>query len=157
MGLAADWYPTIGHNSVTNSDSICSGMTLVPFNQELNRFMLTVKHATADKYRVNWGQQSRVFTAEELAKGVNLAAEFDDNPFASRFAMIDGAVDGKQGFETREIKNLFRPAGDKPTMEQITEQTDKEVKDAERERTALEEAIRVAYAPVTYTLTVTPE
>lgn len=157
MGMAANWYPTIGHDSVTNSDSIRSGMTLVPFDQELNRFILTVKNTKADKYRVTWGEQSRVFTSEQLAKGVNLAAEFDDNPFTTRFAMIDAAVDGKQAYETREIKNLFRVPGDKVTMKQITEQTDKEFKDAEREHAALEEAIRAAYAPVTYTLTVTPE
>ena len=157
LGMAANWYPTIGHDNVTNSDNIRSGMTLVPFNQDLNRFMLTVKNTKADQYRVGWGGQSRVFRAEELNKGINLAAEFEDNPFSTRFAMIDAAVDGKQAFETREVKNLFRVSGDKVTMNQITEQTDKILKDAEREHAALEAAIHIAYAPVTYTLTVTPE
>jgi lysophospholipase L1-like esterase len=157
LGMAADWYPTIGRDSITNSDSIRSGMTLVPFNRDLNRFMLTVKNAKADRYRVSWGKQGRVFTAEQLTKGINLAAEFEDNPFSTRFAMIDAAVDGKQAFETREVKNLFRVPGDKATMKQITEQTDGVFKDAEREHAVLEKAIRVAYAPVTYTLTVIPE
>lgn len=157
MGMAANWYPTIGHDDITNSDSIRSGMTLVPFNQDLNRFMLILKNPRADKYRVNWGNQSHVFTAEELGKGVNLAAEFADNPFAIRFAMIDAAVDDKQEFETREIKNLFRVPGDRVTMEQITEHTDNEFKDAEREHAALEKVIQAAYAPVTYTLTVIPD
>ncbi len=157
MGMAADWYPTIGHDSITNSDSIRSGMTLVPFNQDLNRFMLTVKNTKAEKYRVNWGKQSRVFAAEQLTTGVNLAAEFEDNPFSTRFAMIDAAVEGKQAFETREVKNLFRVSGDKDTMKQIKDQTDQVFKDAEREHAALEAAIRTAYAPVTYTLTVIPK
>jgi len=157
MGMAADWYPTIGHNSITNGDSIRSGMTFVPFQQELNRFMLTVKNAADGNYRVNWGDQSRVFTSEQLNRGVNLAAEFEDNPFASRFARIDAAVASKQAFETREIKNLFRPSDGKDTMKQIAEHTDKILKDAERERAAYEAVIRVAYAPVTYTLTVTRE
>ncbi len=157
MGMAANWYPTTGHDNINSSDSIRSGMTLVPFNQDLNRFMLTVKNPKAAKYRVDWGGHSHVFTAEQLTKGINLAAEFEDNPFSTCFAMIDAAVDGKQAFETREIKNLFRVSGDKITMEQIAEQTDKMLKDAERERDALEKAIRVAYAPVTYSLTVTPE
>jgi hypothetical protein len=157
MGMAANWYPTIGHDSLTNSDSIRSGMTLVRFNQDLNRFLLTVRNPKAEKYVVNWGGNRRVFTAEQLKQGVNLAAEFEDNPFSTRFAMIDAAVDGKQAFETREIKNLFRVPGDNVTMEQIAQQTDRMLKDAERERDALEKAIRVAYAPVTYTLTVTPE
>ncbi len=157
LGMAANWYPTIGLNSITNSDSIRSGMTFVPFNQDLNRFMLTVKNTKADKYRVRWGDQSRVFTAEALSKGVNLAAEFEENPFSTRFAMIDAAVDGKQAFETREVKNLFRVPGNQATMKQIKDQTDKVFKDAEREHAALEAAIQTAYAPVTYTFTVTPE
>ncbi len=157
LGMAADWYPTIGFNSITNSDSIRSGMTLVPFNQDLNRFMLTVKNTKADKYRVSWGDQSRVFTAEELSQGINLAAEFEDNPFCTRFAMIDAAVAGKQAFETREVKNLFRVPGNQVTMKQITDQTDKVFKAVEREHAALEAAVKAAYAPVTYTLTVTPE
>lgn len=157
MGMAANWYPTIGHNSINSGDSIRSGMTFVPFNRDLNRFMLTVKNAKAGKYLVSWGSQSQIFTAEQLSKGVNLAAEFEDNPFSTRFAMIDAAVDSKQAFETREIKNLFRIPGDKVTKEQIAEQTDKALKDAERQHAAFEEVVRVAYAPATYTLTVTPE
>lgn len=157
MGLAADWYPTVGFDSLTNSDSIRSGMTLVPFNQELNRFMLTVKHGSAAKYRVAWGDQSAVFTGEQLAQGINLAAEFPRNPFSTRFGLIDAAVASKQAFETRQVKVLFRPAGDKPTMEEITAQTEKVLKDTEREHAALEEVVRAAYAPVTYTLKVTAE
>jgi hypothetical protein len=157
LGMAADWYPTVGHDSTTNNDSIRSGMTLVPFNRDLNRFMLTAKNAKAGKYRVSWGNESRTFTAEQLTSGVNLAAEFEDNPFTTRFAMIDAAVDGKQAFETREVKNLFRVSGDKDTREQIAAQTDKVLKGAEREHAALEAAVRAAYAPVTYTLSVTPE
>jgi len=157
MGMAANWYPTIGLNSITNSDSIRSGMTFVPFNQDLNRFMLTVKNTKAEKYRVNWGDQSQVFTAEELNKGINLAAEFENNPFSTRFAMIDAAVSNKQEFETREVKYLFRVPGDKVTMKQIAEQTDKVFKDVEREHAALEEAVHVACIPVTYSLSVTAE
>lgn len=157
LGMAADWYPTIGHNSIDKNDSIRSGMTFVPFQQDLNRFMLTVKNIEDGNYRVSWGEQSRVFSSEELKRGINLAAEFEANPFSSRFARIDAAVACKQACETREIKNLFRPSVEKPTMQQIAEQTEKILKDAERERAAYAEAIRVAYAPVTYTLTVTRE
>ncbi|MEI4861273.1 hypothetical protein Q8G41_27170, partial [Klebsiella pneumoniae] len=91
LGMAADWYPTIGFYNITNSDNIRSGMTLVPFDQDLNRFMLIVKNAKAGKYRVNWGENSHEFTAEQLTAGVNLAAEFDNNPFTTQFAVIDAA------------------------------------------------------------------
>jgi len=156
-GLAADWYPTLGHYELTNSDNIASGMALVPFNEELNRFMLTVKNAPAGNYRVAWGDQSKVFTGERLAQGVNLAAEFALNPFSERFARIDAAVAAKQDFETRQIKALFRRPGDKLTMAQITAHTEKVLADTERERAALAAVIRHAYAPVTYTLKITAE
>ena len=157
MGLAADWYPTLGHYDLTHSDNLASGMTLVPFNEELNRFMLTVSNAPAGKYRVAWGDQSKVFTREQLSRGVNLAAEFLLNPFSERFARVDAAVADKQDFETRQIKTLFRVPGDPVTMEQITAQTEKVLADTEREHAALEAVIRTAYAPVTYTLTITAE
>jgi lysophospholipase L1-like esterase len=157
MGLAADWYPTLGHYDLTHSDNLASGMTLVPFNEELNRFMLTVKNATAEKYRVAWGDQSKVFTSEQLSRGVNLAAEFLLNPFSERFARVDADVADKQDFETRQIKTLFRVPGDQVTMEQITAQTEKVLADTEREHAALAAVIRTAYAPVTYTIKITAE
>ena len=157
MGLAANWYPTAGTDNITNNDNIRSGMTLVPFNQDLNRFTLTVKNATAAKYRVTWGDQSKVFSAEQLSGGINLAAEFVLNPFSARFALIDGAVSAKQDFETRQIKTLFRVPGDKVPMEEIKAQTDKVFADTEREHAALVAVVRAAYAPVTYTIKITPE
>lgn len=157
MGLAANWYPTAGHDNITNNDNLRSGMTLVPFNEELNHFMLTVKNAAAEKYRVFWGDQSKIFTGEQLSHGVNLAAEFVLNPFSERFARIDAAVSDKQDFETRQIKVLFRVPGDNVTMEQVTARTEKILSDTEREHAALENVVRTAYAPVTYTLKITAE
>jgi lysophospholipase L1-like esterase len=157
-GLAANWYPTAGFYSLTNSDNLRSGMGFIPFNQDLNRFMLTVKNGKADKYRVAWGEQSKVFTAEQLTRGVNLAEEFTLNPFSVQFAMIDAAVSAKQDFETRQIKTLFRPGGklDAP-IEQAVAQTKKMIAETERQHAALENVVRVAYSPVTYTLKISAE
>lgn len=157
MGLAADWYPTIGTDSLTNGDSIRSGMTLVPFNHDLNRFMLVAKNAGAGKYRVTWGKESAVFTGEQLSQGINLAAEFQNNPFSTRFALIDAAVSAKQAFETRQIKTLFRVPKNDATMTDIEAQTDAVFKDTEKEHAALEAVVRTAYAPVTYVLKITAE
>ena len=157
LGLAANWYPTAGFYNITNSDNLRSGMNFVPFNQDLNRFMLTVKNATALEYRVTWGDNSKVFTADQLSRGVNLADEFEPNPFSARFAMVDAAVTAKQDFETRQIKTLFRPPGNDPTPEQIAAQTEKVFEDTERQHAALEHVIQVAYAPVTYTLKISAE
>ena len=157
LGLAANWYPTAGYDYITNNDNLRSGMTLVPFNQDLNRFMLTAKNATAANYRVAWGGETRVFSGEQLARGANLAAEFTLNPFSRHFALIDAAVSAKQEFETGQIKVLFRPTGDNVTTAQIAEQTDKVLEATEREHAALENVVRAAYAPVTYILKITPE
>jgi len=157
MGLAAAWYPTLGRYDPANSDNLASGMTLVPFNDELNRFMLTVTNAPGKNYRVTWGDQSKVFSVEKLAQGVNLAAEFVQNPFSDRFARIDAAVANKQDFETRQIKILFRVPGDAVTMMQIAARTDQVLADTEREHAALAAVIRTAYAPVTHTIKITAE
>jgi lysophospholipase L1-like esterase len=157
MGLAANWYPTAGYDNITNNDNLRSGMTFVPFNQDLNRFLLTVTNAAAQKYRVMWGDQSQVFTAGQLAQGVNLTEAFILNPFSTRFALVDAAVSAKQDFETRQIKTLFRPTGDHATAEQIQDQTEKVFADTEREHSALENVVRTSYAPVSYTLKITAE
>jgi hypothetical protein len=92
-----------------------------------------------------------------LTQGVNLAAEFPLNPFSAQFALVDAAVSAKQDFETRQVKGLFRPPGDKPTPQQITAQTEKVLAETERIHAALENVIHTTYAPVTYTLSITPE
>jgi hypothetical protein len=71
--------------------------------------------------------------------------------------MIDDAVASKQDFETREIKTLFRPPGDKATNDQIAAQTEKVLKDCERLHAALNDVVGAAYAPVTYTLKIAAE
>jgi hypothetical protein len=103
------------------------------------------------------GTHSAVFTGEQLRHGINLAAEFPANPFSTKFALIDAAADGKQEFETRQVKNLFRPSKADATMEEITAHTDQVVKDTEKEHLALEAVVRAAYEPVTYTLKISAE
>jgi len=59
------------------------------------------------KVRVTWGQASKEFPAAELAKGINLAAEFLDNPFSEPFRKVEGAIAQKQGMEVGLVKNLI--------------------------------------------------
>lgn len=158
MGLAADWYPTCDSDAITNNDSIRSGMTLVPFNQELNRLVLIATNGTASHYSVTWGDDSKTFTAEQLAAGINLPEEFPKNPFSEAFSFVDAAVAAKQDFETREMKGLFRLTGDsQPTMPEIVKQTDEVVAAAEKEHAALATAVRAAFVPVTYNIMITPQ
>jgi lysophospholipase L1-like esterase len=79
----------------------------LPFNEEFNRLTLKVANATAEKLKVTWGSESKVFSSEQLSKGVNVAAEFEKHPLASRFFAIDAAVGKQQNFQTFMIKQVI--------------------------------------------------
>ena len=143
-------YPFCATGSTNDDGSIRSGMALVPFNEELNRLTLVVRNATAPRYRVTWGEASRIYTAAELAKGVNLAADFATNPFSEAFNRVDDAVGKKQAYETRQIKELFHgPEGkaDKDATAALTEKA----------RAPLAAAIGRAMKPVKHTLRIDAE
>jgi lysophospholipase L1-like esterase len=72
------------------------GMTeFIPFNQELNRYLLIVKNAPA-KTKVTWGATSKEYTAAQLAVGINLAADFPQNPFVEPFAKVSQEMQAQQ-------------------------------------------------------------
>lgn len=150
-GQAAASYPVCGQDPVTSDNSIRSGMTLVPFNEQLNRLMLVVKNANAEKYQVTWGDESKTFTGKQLTAGINLAAKFPSNPFSAAFAKVDAAVAAKQAYETTEMKNLFHAPGFNG-MEQTKAHTDEIVGDTEKEHEALMAAVRSAFMPVTHVI-----
>jgi hypothetical protein len=142
-------YPFCATGPADKADSIRSGMALVPFNQELNRLLLVVKGGKAKNYQIAWGAANRIYTAQQLAGGVNLAADFEVNPFSDAFKAVDEAVARKQEFETTQIKTLFHGEAGKADME-------KTVKESERDRAPLAAAIQAAFVPVTHALTITP-
>lgn len=145
-------YPICGSDNLDNSQSIRSGMALVPFNQELNRLMLVVKNGTAPTYQVTWGSDHKTFTTEQLAHGINLAAEFPHNPFTEKFTQVDTAIAAKQAYETDEIKNQFEGQGQHLTPPEIAKRTNDVVKSAEAKRDELVAAVAAAFTPVTHTL-----
>ena len=79
----------------------------LPFNEDLNRFMLIVRNLGAGKAKVTWGATSKEFSAAQLEKGINLAAEFLDNPFSEPFARAEQAIKGHQGGYT--LTELLHP------------------------------------------------
>ena len=138
-------YPFCAAGPLDKDNSLRSGMTLVPFNGELNRLKLIVTGGTATKYAVTWGGETRTYSSEQLAAGVNLAEDFVVNPFSAAFAGVDGAIAEKQKYETRQIKDLFHgPEGkvDPDTTSALTEKV----------RQPLVEAITAAFVPVTHTI-----
>jgi lysophospholipase L1-like esterase len=146
----SDSYPSCAKDDATSDNSIRSALSLIPFNQQLNRLMLVAKHATARSYVVTWGTQHKTFTSRQLARGINLAEEFPLNPFSPAFGKVDAAVAAKQAYETRQIKESFRSPQAKTDMEGVATRT-------EREREPLAQAIRTAFVPVTHTLKIEPE
>jgi lysophospholipase L1-like esterase len=150
LQIKSSRYPFCATGDVSKDSSIRSAMSLVPFNQELNRFVLVVKNGRAANYRVAWGDDSRSYPAGELAKGVNLADEFVTNPFSAAFAKVDEAVAAKQEYETRQIKIMFHGPEANAEMESVEKLT-------ERVRAPLAAAIKKAFIPITHTVRVTAE
>jgi lysophospholipase L1-like esterase len=138
-------YPFYAEGPVDRDDSIRSGMSLVPFNEQLNRFTLIIHGDPKAHYSVRWGDESRIFSAAEAEAGVNLAEEFPKNPFGPAFARVDEAVAVKQAFETKQVREIFHGVEGKADLESAVKRT-------EAERARLIQAIRQAFVPVSYTL-----
>ena len=120
------------------------------FDQELNQFTLIVRNAPTDKLRVTWGNASHEFTKAQLATGVNLAAEFLENPFSDQFAKVHKAVQAQQNFETVMIKNLVHGVWEtmpeeKDLLTQVSVAT-------LRKQQALSKAAHELVTPVTHTI-----
>jgi lysophospholipase L1-like esterase len=94
-------------DNVKDPSSTRSILPFLPFNQDLNRYSLVVKNASASSLKVTWGTQSKIFSAAELEKGVNLAAEFPDNPFSAPFMAVQQKIAEQQAFETTASKELL--------------------------------------------------
>lgn len=130
--------------------SLRSGMQWVPFEERFNRLKLVVRGMEATRYRVTWGKGTKSFPAEALKKGINLAAEFPENPFSEAFRRVDEAVAAKQAFETKQIKGEFHGASGRSDMEGTVRKT-------EAEREPLAAAVKTSFQPVTHTLSVVAE
>lgn len=93
-------YPFCFYGSAQSPDATRSIIPFLPFNEELNRFVLVVKNLGAPRATVTWGDTTKEFSAEDLAKGINLAAEFTENPFSGPFQQVERAVRKQQEYET---------------------------------------------------------
>jgi hypothetical protein len=142
VSLTSQRYPyCVDDEAVDHDSTIRSGMSLVPFAAELNRFRLVVKGGSAANFEVTWGQQSKTYSAEQLAAGVNLAEDFLVNPFSPAFKQLVAAVAAKQAYETKQVKGIFHGAVGKADFA-------KAVSSSEAERAPLAAAISAALVPV---------
>ena len=85
IDLESARYPFCAAGPADQDGSIRSGMAVVPFNRELNRFVLRLAHPRAEQYRVTWGEQSRVYPASALEAGGESRRRFRDEPVHGRF------------------------------------------------------------------------
>ncbi len=149
IALTSTRYPFCASGPLDQHNSIRSGMTLVPFMQDLSRFTLIATGGSAAKYAVTWGVESKTYTTEQLAAGVNLADDFQVNPFSAAFKAVDDAVYKKQAYETEQIKKQFHGAAGKADIEKTATET-------EAIRAPLAAAIVTAVVPVTHVIRITP-
>ena len=168
-------YPFCATGEVARSSSIRSAMTLIPFNQELNRLMLVAKNGSAKSYKVTWGTASKSYSAADLKNGVNLAADFDRNPFFNDFMKVDAAVKAKQEYETKQIKSIFHDmvGGKFKTIDEVKDaemttlfalrgadgkfNRDQIAAETEKTRAPLVAAVKTAFVPVTHTIRIEAE
>jgi lysophospholipase L1-like esterase len=146
----------LGDGASANSER--SIVDFLPFNQQLNRLTLKVNNAGKGRVRVTWGSQAKEFSSDDLAAGINLAAEFPDGPLVEPFTRIEKAVRAQQDYETPLIKILMHsiPVDKKIIPEDATE-LDKVVADAmAHDKTLFDASAAEAAKPVHHTIKIEP-
>jgi lysophospholipase L1-like esterase len=149
LTITSERYPFCDAGATNDTKTLRAGMSLVPFNSELNRLMLRVKNIGKPHCQVIWGGTTNTYTADQLSGGINLANEFAVNPFSEAFQKVDAAVALKQAYETRQIKTSFHSAEAQTNMTAVVTRT-------EAERAPLVEAMKTAFVPVRHVVRLVP-
>jgi lysophospholipase L1-like esterase len=142
-------YPFCFYGDPAKTGSTSGIIEFLPFNQDLNRLTLVVKGVTG-KAKVTWGKNSKEFSAADLEKGINLAAEFiADNPFSEPFKKVEDVIRKQQNAETPLVKktlNDLPKAKDKAKAEEAAKAEMAKVKEMEDASAA------AAMTPVKHTI-----
>lgn len=158
--LESSRYPFCFQGNDNDPNGTLSILPYVPFNQDLNRFTLQVTDLTASSAEVQFGEQSRTFSREQLREGINLAAEFPQNPFSQPFQNVLNEVGSKQGFETMIIKSIitnFRNLGGEFADDQELQQAVSTVRSRLLAKNAADhQRVQDAVQPVSYEIRVSP-
>ncbi len=157
--LESTRYPFCFYGEPNSPTATRSILPFVPFNADLNRLTLVVRNLPTPAATVTWGETRR-FTREQLEAGVNLAAEFLDNPFSEPFRQLDELVARKQAFETALVKECFASfrrirslAPDDPAVEEAIATLRTKLLAAQERWQA---DARAAVKPVRHTLVIQP-
>jgi lysophospholipase L1-like esterase len=155
-------YPFCFTGKPDDPNGTVSILPFVPFQQDLNRFELKVSNLPSATAEVSWGGQKKVFSKTELEKGINLAAEFIDNPFSVQFKLFLDELWIKQNFETWMIKGIITnirdlaklPDADKdPKIKESAEYVRMKLTVRQAE---LDAKVKSSLKPVKYQITVNP-
>ncbi|MEK6233160.1 MAG: hypothetical protein N2C14_00455, partial [Planctomycetales bacterium] len=154
-------YPFCFTGNEKDPGGTVSILPFLPFNRDLNRYMLVVKNLSQPMADVTWGKTTKTFAKADLEKGINLAEAFLDNPFSAPFSAVERVVAEKQSRETRTIKGTitqFRGlVQDFPNDAEVAGAIDT-LRRKLFERNALDAArARAAVKPVTHVIQVTPK
>ena len=106
VAVSSTRWPFCFEGDATSSNGTRSILPFVPFNDDLNRYQLRVTGLQTPAAKVTWGSETKTFTKDQLAAGVNLVAEFPRTPFDEPFAHFQAAVAEKQNYETFMIKQI---------------------------------------------------
>jgi lysophospholipase L1-like esterase len=92
-------------------ESLRAVLEFFPFNERLNRFRLVVRNVPGKKVKLTWGSGASEFSAARLQQGVNLAAEFLDNPFCEPFCKVQEQIAAQQLAEVALVKEQMNSLG----------------------------------------------
>lgn len=108
LELESSKYPFCfsGKNEKLPSDPT-SILPFIPFQQELNRFDLRIRNLPSEHAEICWGNWKKTFSRQDLEIGINLSAEFLNNPFSDNFEQFRIAVCKRQNFEIWMVKNFI--------------------------------------------------
>lgn len=150
-------YPFCFSGAQADPNSPTGVLEFLPFHEELNRLQLIVHNGSTAQLKVTWGSQTKVFRAAQLERGINLAAEFPDNPFSAPFARVDNVVRTQQNYETPAVKDLLHHL---PTWHNLLPEEKSLVEQLKvnliRKTKALSEASRSAVTPVKHSIKIEP-
>ncbi len=147
-------YPFCFDGDPSSPDSTRGIIEVLPFNAELNRLQLIVTAAPTARLKVTWGGRSRIFLAGQLARGINLAAEFLDNPFSEPFQAVEDAARRQQKYETLGVRGILSRLGGR-WWEREASSSENGDHLVARAR-VLEAAARAAVKPVKHSLKISP-
>jgi hypothetical protein len=158
--LESTRYPFCFSGEEKDPEGTVSILPFVPFQQDLNRFVLRVKNLPAKTAVVKWGSGERSFTRKQLSDRINLSAEFLENPFCVPFFEVMDRVLEKQQFEMVMIKNLItnfrRLRNEFPEGHEITKAMDVLQRALMNRQEELIVYVRAAVKPVRHTLAIIP-